>query len=266
MTTLTGTRDTSRPAPSRHGPIAQLLIAWSPLSGILGAYAVAQWIAAPLSSHAANRLGFGLHVAGPPGFDETVFGVVPSVWLQQHLVADSIQWYDGVAALVYATHFVALPVLTGVVWFRMRDRFTAWITTLLAFTVVGMTGYVVYPAAPPWLAADQDRIGTVDRISGLGWHYWDLGPIARLTDLAQGGSNPVAAMPSLHAGAALLVALFLWPAVGTRVRAALFLYAGSMALALVYTGEHYVADVLGGWLTAGVAVLAGAASRRSAAR
>ena len=35
---------------SRHGPIAQLLIAWSPLSAILVAYWVAQWITAPLGT------------------------------------------------------------------------------------------------------------------------------------------------------------------------------------------------------------------------
>ena len=35
---------------SRHGPVAQLLIAWSPLSAILVAYWVAQWIAAPLGT------------------------------------------------------------------------------------------------------------------------------------------------------------------------------------------------------------------------
>ncbi|WP_193608726.1 phosphatase PAP2 family protein [Nocardioides lijunqiniae] len=261
MTSLDSDRDTSRPAPSRHGPIAQLLIAWSPLSGILIAYAVAQWINAPLAEQAVegdrNRLGFSLHVAGPPRADEAVFGAVPTVHLQQWLVDGAAHWYDSLAALIYVTHFVVIPVVTGLVWFRMRDRFTAWLTAVVTFTVVGVTGYVVYPAAPPWWASEQDRIGAVDRISGLGWHYLHLEPIARLTELGQGQSNPVAAMPSLHAGAALLVALFLWPSVRSWVRGALLLYAGSMAWVLVYTGEHYVVDVVAGWLTAGVAVVVG---------
>ena len=53
---------------SRHGPVAQLLIAWSPLSVILVAYWVAQWITAPLGvgdGADTNRLGAGLHVLGP---------------------------------------------------------------------------------------------------------------------------------------------------------------------------------------------------------
>ena len=47
-------------------------------------------------------------------------GAVPSVWLQQRLVGGSAHWYDAVAALVYITHFVTIPVVTAVVWFRLR--------------------------------------------------------------------------------------------------------------------------------------------------
>jgi membrane-associated phospholipid phosphatase len=39
-------------------------------------------------------------------------------------------------------------------------------------------------------------------------------------------------------------------------------YAVAMALTLVYTGEHYVVDVLAGWLVAVAAVAAGAVLRR----
>jgi len=35
-----------------------------------------------------------------------------------------------------------------------------------------------------------------------------------------------------------------------------------MAVTLVYTGEHYVVDVVAGWLTAGIAVAVWAAVRR----
>lgn len=251
---------------SRHGPVAQLLIAWAPLSLILVAYAVAQWVNTPIAERAepsgANRLGFDLHVTGPARADETVFGVVPSVWLQERLVDGSTQWYDAVAALVYVTHFVSIPLLTAYVWFRVRDRFTSWLVAVIAFTVVGVSVYVLYPAAPPWLASDQGQIGEVDRISRFGWHYLQLDPIARVSAIGQGESNPVAAMPSLHAGAALLVAGFLWPLVSRWWRAVLLGYVVLMALTLVYTGEHYVVDVVAGWATAAIALAAAAAARR----
>lgn len=253
-----------RTSESRHGPIAQLLIAWAPLSAVLVCYAAAQWINSPLGTGhrgGTNRLGLALHVDGPARVDGDVFGAVPSVWLQRHLVDGSAQWYDGAAALVYSTHFVAIPVVTGVVWFCLRDRFTAWITAVLSMTTLGAVGYVGYPAAPPWLASDEGRIGTVSRISSLGWDYLHLDLVARLTTVGQGGSDPVAAMPSLHAGSSLLVALFFWPLASTGWRAALVAYVLLMAGTLVYTGEHYVVDVVVGWLTAAVAIAAGAAVR-----
>ncbi len=255
-----------RPSASRHGPIAQLLIAWSPLSVILLAYAAAQWVSAPLGAagHAAtsNRLGFGLHVSGPAAADRSIFGAVPSVWLQARLVDGSAHWYDAAAALVYVTHFVAIPLVTGVAWFFLRDRFAAWVAAVLTFTTLGMTGYLVYPAAPPWLASDRGVIGAVHRVASPGWDYLHLHWVGRLVVSGQQDSNPVAAMPSLHAGSAMLVALFLWPLVRAWWRALLVGYVMLMAFALVYTGEHYVVDVVAGWLTAGAAVAVGAAVRR----
>jgi membrane-associated phospholipid phosphatase len=243
---------------SRHGPIAQLLIAWSPLSAILVAYWVAQWITAPLGAGdgaGTNRFGASLHVLGPARADETLAGAVPSVWLQARLVDGSPHWYDVGAALVYITHFVTIPLITAVVWFRLRDRFGQWLTAVLAMSFLGIAGYLAYPAAPPWLAAQRGDIGTLARISHLGLEGLGLDGVARLVQLGQAGSNPVAAMPSLHAGAALLAALFLWPSVWRVPRLLLAAYALAMALTLVYTGEHYVVDVLAGWLVALVGIL-----------
>ena len=156
MTTTTTTPGTSATETtgreSRHGPVAQLLIAWSPLSLLLVVYAAAGWVSAPLGvgdGDDTNRWGFPLHVAGPADVDRAVFGVVPTVRIQQHLVDGAPHWYDAAAALVYVTHFVNIPLITALVWFRLRDRFTAWVTAVLVFATLGMSGYVLYPAAPP---------------------------------------------------------------------------------------------------------------------
>jgi membrane-associated phospholipid phosphatase len=246
--------------------VAQLLIALSPLSLILLAYAAAGWVDAPLGARGdaagTNRLGLPLHLAGPAQVDRDVFGAVPSVWLQQRLVDGSAHWYDAAAALVYVTHFVAIPLVTALAWFCLRDRFTAWVVAVVTFTTVGVGGYVVYPAAPPWLASERGEIGVVHRLSSPGWDYLHLDVVGRLIVSGQQESNAVAAMPSLHAGSAMLVALFLWPVARSWWRAALVGYVLLMAVALVYTGEHYVVDVVAGWLTAGVGVAVGAGVRR----
>ena len=74
-------------------------------------------------------------------------------------------------------------------------------------------------------------------------------------------------MPSLHAGYALLISLFLCRFVSWRWRIALAAYPLLMGFALVYLGEHYVFDVLLGWAYALLAfLLVEAAVRRRAKR
>jgi len=78
-------------------------------------------------------------------------------------------------------------------------------------------------------------------------------PLAHFGSLFEKGqhyANNVAAMPSLHAGYALLIALYLWRVVPRWARVPLALYPPAMAFALVYSGEHYVVDCIAGWLYA----------------
>jgi membrane-associated phospholipid phosphatase len=48
--------------------------------------------------------------------------------------------------------------------------------------------------------------------------------------------------------------MFGWPLVGRLARVGLVAYTLAMAVTLVYAGEHYVADVLLGWVYAAIAV------------
>ncbi len=76
-----------------------------------------------------------------------------------------------------------------------------------------------------------------------------------LSSLVQSGyqyANNVAAVPSLHTAFAIVIAAFLWPERRRWLRPIVVAYPIVMAFALVYTGEHYVFDVLlGGCYAAG---------------
>jgi membrane-associated phospholipid phosphatase len=102
--------------------------------------------------------------------------------------------------------------------------------------------------------------GEVARISTRGW--WELGlsfAEVWLKD-AQAESNPVAALPSLHAAFSLLAVVALWPlaarlggsalgdAASLLIRAVLVLFPLAMAFTLAYGGEHYLVDVVAGWM------------------
>ena len=232
-----------------------------PLGAVLLAYGLAAAINQPLRDRirpgATNHLGLPLHVVEPVRVDEFVFGTLPTTWLQQRL-SDPFgpHWYDAAVALVYASHFVAIPLVAMVLWRWARPRFGAWIGCVGLLVAVGTAVYILYPMAPPWIAADLGLTGPAHRISGIGWDYLGLTGVGDLLDAAQASSNPVAAMPSMHAAAAALVTAFFWAGTRWWGRLALALYPVAMGFALVYTAEHYVVDVLAGILAAVAVVVA----------
>ena len=77
--------------------------------------------------------------------------------------------------------------------------------------------------------------------------------------------NVHAAFPSLHAAFPLIATLHAWPR-SRRLGALLGVWTLFVWFAVVYLGEHYVIDVLGGIAYASAAVLAVAWWRRGAAR
>jgi hypothetical protein len=176
-------------------------------------------------------------------------GVVPTVWLQQKLWhgAGHIAWYDYATWATYMSYFFAPTLLLAALWWRSRAAFreVAAIVVLLAF--MGCVTYILYPALPPWLAADRHLIPPVARVvSDVNPHI----PIVSFQPLwhrGQAYANSVAAVPSLHAAYTLVVALYLVLRTRSRFRFLALVYPPAMAFALVYSGEHYVVDILLGW-------------------
>ena len=78
-------------------------------------------------------------------------------------------------------------------------------------------------------------------------------------------SNPFAAVPSLHAAFSLLAVAFFLPGRSRRMQALMLLFPLAMAWTLVYAGEHYVIDIIFGWLYVVVVMMAWTAweNRRS---
>ncbi|MEI4271377.1 phosphatase PAP2 family protein [Klenkia sp. LSe6-5] len=221
----------------------RLLADWVPLGAVLLLYDASRGI--------ANTLGAPVHVTEPAAADAWLFGAVPTVWLQHHLVAPG--WLTVLVTLVYSSHFVVTPVVLAVLWVRDRARWGRIARLVVALSLAGLATYVLYPAAPPWLAAREGVVGEVHRLSGDGWAVLGLPRAGALLHAGQGQVNPVAAVPSLHTAFAVLVCLFALRVVRRRwQRALLVAYAVAMPLALVWSGEHYVVDTVLGAVYAAV--------------
>lgn len=227
--------------------ILDLLRDWLPLVVVLCAY--------DFSRGAADSLGIGVHVHPMIDFDRFVFGgEAPTEWLQARLYTPGVvHWWDVLFTLVYTSYFIVPFVLAGVLWARDRLAFQRFARRLVTLALAGLATYVVFPAAPPWLAGEEGYLGHIHRTVSEGWEVLGTGT-ASLFSEGQAGVNLVAAVPSLHSAFTLLVALFLWGRVRPWLRPLLLLYSLAMGVTLIATGEHYFFDVLLGWLYAGAAM------------
>jgi len=208
-----------------------------------------------LSRGSADKL-FDPHVYFMIHVDEDLFGwltggQIPTIWLQQHLYQPGhVQWWEVVVTLVYVSHFLTVPTVAVVLWLRNRGLSYRFMRRWVALSLAGLVTYFLYPAAPPWWAWEHGYLSEqVQRISSNGFAAIGLHSAGNTLNAVQADqSNPVAAMPSLHTAYAMMAVAFFLPMVRRRWWPLLLAYPLAMTFTLVYTGEHYVADVLVGWL------------------
>src|SRR3954452_232889 len=138
-------------------------------------------------------------------------------------------------------YFVGHFVLTSIFFFWLyhtnRDAFSRFRNGFLAATFIALIIHWRFPTAPPRLA----NVGLQDTLRSLS--NIDIG-----SPTSSSFSNPVAAVPSLHAGWALGVGLGL--VLYARPPAAKIvgvLYPIAVLITIVVTGNHFVLDALIGY-------------------
>jgi membrane-associated phospholipid phosphatase len=184
----------------------------------------------------SRKSGLPVHYKDVIRADRAMFGGVdPTQWLQAHL--GSLHWLAVASTAVYFCHFL-IPIAVGMVlWLVDRVQFLRYTVALLAMSFASFVVFLLVPVAPPWLADQHGLLSGVhsliDLPSSVSPYYNHLNP------------DPVAAFPSLHAAYPLLGALALWPV--TRRGAGLALaWSVTVWFSVVYLGQHYVTDVIGG--------------------
>ncbi len=148
--------------------------------------------------------------------------------------------------LYLALHLVGTGAF--LVWVhRRRNRAFALVrTTIVLATAIALAGYVLYPAAPPRLA----NLGFDDAVSS---HT----KLNLSSDVLGALYNPIAAVPSLHFGYALIVgAGMAWLARRRWVKLVGAAYPLAMLYIIVATGNHFLFDAVAGGAVVVVAWLA----------
>ena len=218
------------------GRLKSFLRDWLPFVALLLAYEM-------LRGFADNP--FDVHVASLVAWERAAFaGHLPTEVLQDRFYqAGQVRWYDIGATIMYFLHFPLPLVAAFFLWLKDKSQYYRFIVALLALSFAGFVTFLLFPAAPPWYAANEGLISVtkitdlaVDHLEwnwNLSYYYSHLNP------------NQVAAIPSLHAAYPALVLLAL-----RRYNRKLvwwFLpYPLLVWLSIVYLGEHYAIDVIAG--------------------
>ena len=160
----------------------------------------------------------------------------------------SVPGLAGVLGVLYISlHFLATAAFVMWVHRRRPDAFATVRTTLVVSTGLALVGYLTFPAAPPRLSG-LGFTDTVTKSAGVNLSSNLLGALY----------NPLAAVPSLHFGYALIVGAGL-AMLATRpwVRIVGALYPVAMLYIIVATGNHFFVDaalggavIIAGWLVA----------------
>jgi hypothetical protein len=150
---------------------------------------------------------------------------------------------DWCLTFVHWAWFIEPHAAAAWILIRHPKRFPRSGAMLGSLFHIGSLVYVAVPTAPPWWAAQVGRLPGARRIMvEVGERFW--GPLWRpLYDFL--GGNPVAAMPSLHFATSVMAARMLEEA-DPIAGGVGWAYAGTLGLALVHLGEHYVIDLIAG--------------------
>lgn len=165
---------------------------------------------------------------------ERDLGVAVEASVQRALDGTAVLWVLNHAYI--AAQIVVVPAV--LFWLYKRDRigYRRLRDTVLATWFLALPVYWLFPVAPPRLA-DLGIADTITQQTGF----------ALDSSLTTSLYNHLAAVPSLHSGFALAVSVALAMSVRRPVsRAVALLWAPTIFLAVVATGNHFFADIVAG--------------------
>jgi membrane-associated phospholipid phosphatase len=195
---------------------------------------------------ATCRLGLPVHTLYVIRIEQFLFGGVPSVMLQDLFLrshsTSGFGWFEKFITVAHGSHFVAFLMVGFIIWLY-RPRFFRFFKVSFYLTIfLGLLGYFAVPTVPPWMASTVFSL--LPRIIRFNAIIYNMA----IPDISSGfDTNPIAAMPSLHAAFPFLCALILWRVYRWKAWP-FYLYALLMQFAIIYTGDHYVTDVLAGFI------------------
>jgi len=224
---------------------------------------VALFFAYELMRGYADKFGLPIHVTEFVQMDRLIgLGQLPTTWLQGLFHSGAASSPDNLATMSVVFYFLHFPLPLAIgflLWIHQRRVYYDFVAALILLSMAAFVTYLLLPVAPPWWA---DKFGYASGIlhlrdtgfQGLA-NFFHFGNYFYSYSAYNISSNDVAAFPSLHAAYPFLAFLFARRAFG-RTGWLMLAYAACIWFAIVYLGEHWVVDIIGGVIYASVAYFA----------
>lgn len=204
----------------------------------------------------ADETGIPVRTQYVISIDQAVFlGTDPIVWLQQRFFDPvSLGLHDYLSVVVHWSFFIAPHLGAVLVFLYRRTLFPKYVVMIAGTMYLALVLFFLLPTAPPWLAGQTGALPGAYRV--MDFVGGSVDPDTYQSFYASlGEPNSVAAMPSLHQG--VTFAMYLWARDhAPRLAPWLLVYSLVMGAALMYLGEHYLADLAVGMGCAAVLWLA----------
>ena len=178
----------------------------------------------------------------------------------QRRVMEHVQLVEILNLFYLTAHWVVTPLFFVWLYRRRRDVYPLVRNAFLVANGVAIVVFMVFPVAPPRLAAGRE--GLVDTLR-------TVSDVDLRGGVLSGVFNPYAAVPSMHFGYAALIGVVAVVLVRSwTLRALALAYPAVVFLTIVGTANHYIVDAVAGGLVMGLggaSVLAWRSLRAAAA-
>ncbi|MEE9277461.1 MAG: phosphatase PAP2 family protein [Dehalococcoidia bacterium] len=164
----------------------------------------------------------------------------------QRWILSSDALIDLLNAVYFWGHMPVILAAAVLLYWRRRSVYAFTRNAFLASAVIALAMYYALPVAPPRFFPDLGFVDTMALYSKANYQAQEVGLFV----------NPYAALPSLHFGWALLIAVAVWSARPQKRAGALL--AGGFAVLLpvtqffgvLLTGNHFILDLVAGAIAA----------------
>ena len=174
-----------------------------------------------------------------------IFGILPSKIFQDLFAGNKL--IVDISLLFYSIFFYYSFLIAFLLWLKRPKDFQTYFRKFLLLSFFGLVFFFLVPTAPPWMVNNIKNIG-IERIVYGETILKDFNVFSLYQYFIYG--NSVAALPSLHVAWPAFSSLFLIKETKTKLALLLLIIPLMISFSVVLTGEHYVVDVIAGFLLA----------------